>query len=1134
MCTRLQAIQAVHRLLFPYFYVFPTMVYLFSLVKQDSFEPGSARQHIKAEVNGQQYYPSVEEVLAMLHADHTNAVERLLSGDRSQARDPSPDNAGDLRTGSSPQEQSPVSYYGNGEVSRGSEVTIETSKQRMVEREKLRSEVVGRSQPKLAFVDETKDVTEGVLPTTIRRDSTSGSLSSLDSLEEVPDKVPDPDKVPNTVGAEPAPEVTEGVLRNGTKPRRANRVTFNESVTFNNGFVGILKGKPDTDVSVERSGMEKQKSYFEIPAQENGNGQVGNETQGMEAFCYSDAKPNEAMSGFCQDNSISGHPASVNSTPSTGLGSGFTSQAYNYPFVTATDVTHLRVARTNGPMSKSSQDIALSSRAALVNSTPSTPGSGFTSQANNYSSVTTADLTLRAMSSHPRANSVARNTSDHTNSPAHSGNGYLHQTPAAKSSFLPSRYDDKECGQETANIASSGIELSRQRHFGNAPNSYSEVNGFHIDEQDGGNGVVQGKTPETSSRRVPFSSINASMLKDSLEVNHESMESTAEPRAPRRIPTAMDHARGTSHAEVAPDVPLIPVTKKDFLSKALLRTSDNTVTPLASTGMSSANAGMSSVNTRISSGNTHTSSANVGASSANTVTPSANDFHSRNDSSKQSSMSSYTKTNVPYYGNDSAGNFFPNAKHERERNEHIDDRYSKVYENDVRVIRGTQGNDGITGSDVKTAPKLRTVSSTTNNEALLNRQNGTMQLNNRNTAYNGSPRKTVQAVHEGAQYIATRKRSSSDDLLKTVQEDLERITMLPAQQNVSRAQTSTTAHGRVQSVNVESRRKPVVSDGHGRKLPPKKNGNGLNAKSKDEKKSNSTAKRLHRPAVETGTRKQTATKAKNIQYSSNQNNAQEYQTTNPNLNRVHNRSPAHETAHRSPWTGDENPDTESRPVEPRSAHARQDRKNGAGLVLLDKTPTDEEINTLWETVRTCLKHEQTQKAASDSIVNSVRHSRSTNGPLVGNHYLIDTNRWDPRPVRPVTTNAFGLNSTTASEIRQGTSNGYVSFRRQNSLDSFERKRSGGSNASLPPQRKGSLLEYRSHRAERRVTTRTQEASRAPLNQKYFQALRGPTTSARGPKKSNSVKTGLLIRAILDKVDFHATPQSRFRFCLSNS
>ena len=162
-------------------------------------------------------------------------------------------------------------------------------------------------------------------------------------------------------------------------------------------------------------------------------------------------------------------------------------------------------------------------------------------------------------------------------------------------------------------------------------------------------------------------------------------------------------------------------------------------------------------------------------------------------------------------------------------------------------------------------------------------------------------------------------------------------------------------------------------------------------------------------------------------------------------------------------------------------------------------------------MRTCLKHEQTQKAASDSIVNSVRHSRSTNGPLVGNHYLIDTNRWDPRPVRPVPTNAFGPNATTASEIRQGTSNGYVSFRRQNSLDSFERRRSGGSNASLTPQRKGSLLEYRSHRAERRVTARTQEASRAPLNQKYFQALRGPTTSARGPKKSNSVKTGLLIR-----------------------
>ena len=53
-------------------------------------------------------------------------------------------------------------------------------------------------------------------------------------------------------------------------------------------------------------------------------------------------------------------------------------------------------------------------------------------------------------------------------------------------------------------------------------------------------------------------------------------------------------------------------------------------------------------------------------------------------------------------------------------------------------------------------------------------------------------------------------------------------------------------------------------------------------------------------------------------------------------------------------------------------------------VSLDRTPTDDEINYLWDRVRVCLNNKSTQSAGSDSCVNKidVRGSRTASGPVM--------------------------------------------------------------------------------------------------------------------------------------------------------
>ncbi|KAK3735803.1 hypothetical protein QZH41_007418 [Actinostola sp. cb2023] len=98
---------------------------------------------------------------------------------------------------------------------------------------KLRENALQNGGPKLAFMN--NECTDGVLPKTIGRNSPSGSLTSLDSLDEVPsDCLPGQEKP-----LQPVP-VTGIISKDKGKSTERRRVTFSDSIEFDDGFTGQL------------------------------------------------------------------------------------------------------------------------------------------------------------------------------------------------------------------------------------------------------------------------------------------------------------------------------------------------------------------------------------------------------------------------------------------------------------------------------------------------------------------------------------------------------------------------------------------------------------------------------------------------------------------------------------------------------------------------------------------------------------------------------------------------------------------------------------------------------------------------------------------------------------------------------
>ena len=109
----------------------------------------------------------------------------------------------------------------------------------MAQQEKLRADAIAKSGPKLAFIngESQQEPPEGALPCIMGRDSPGGSITSLDSLDEVP-QVMGPGK-----GQESRAFPRFGIIARGgkeTKSAGKRRVTFSDSIKFDDGVTGQL------------------------------------------------------------------------------------------------------------------------------------------------------------------------------------------------------------------------------------------------------------------------------------------------------------------------------------------------------------------------------------------------------------------------------------------------------------------------------------------------------------------------------------------------------------------------------------------------------------------------------------------------------------------------------------------------------------------------------------------------------------------------------------------------------------------------------------------------------------------------------------------------------------------------------
>ena len=109
----------------------------------------------------------------------------------------------------------------------------------VAQQEKLRADAIAKSGPKLAFINDEsqQEPPDGALPCIMGRDSPGGSVTSLDSLDDVPQLTG------LGKGQESGAFSRSGIIARGgkeTKSAGKRRVTFSDSIEFDDGVTGQL------------------------------------------------------------------------------------------------------------------------------------------------------------------------------------------------------------------------------------------------------------------------------------------------------------------------------------------------------------------------------------------------------------------------------------------------------------------------------------------------------------------------------------------------------------------------------------------------------------------------------------------------------------------------------------------------------------------------------------------------------------------------------------------------------------------------------------------------------------------------------------------------------------------------------
>lgn len=166
----------------------------------------------------------------------------------------------------------------------------------VTEQEKLRADAIARGGPKLAFIggDMPKDTPEGALPSIMGRESPGGSVTSVDSLDDLPMKEKELSPYPNGIMA-------KGV-RDSAKSATKRKVTFSDSIEFDDGVTGQLVTEEKQSTKVYTMMYSRNASnHCKTPSSSSVSTsaqQKGNNFAGMASMAKTNSEPANIRAGF--------------------------------------------------------------------------------------------------------------------------------------------------------------------------------------------------------------------------------------------------------------------------------------------------------------------------------------------------------------------------------------------------------------------------------------------------------------------------------------------------------------------------------------------------------------------------------------------------------------------------------------------------------------------------------------------------------------------------------------------------------------------------------------------------------------------------------------------------------------------
>lgn len=945
-----------------------------------------------------------------------------------------------------PQKFAPADNYNNPEHGTTNGMDYHYDNDPFDDHVKLREDALQNGGPKFAFMN--SHYAEGALPQTMGRNSPSGSLTSLDSLDEVPS-----DQLAVT---NPPPPVAGIIVKDKMRSAARRRVTFSDSIEFDDGLTGQL------DTAEKESCKAYVKLYNSRVASSNASHSTNNNTKPSipivkgpivaprvvgtpgntpiktgEIPCTVPSSSSGSMvvprSVYAQ---LSKPVASLGeSTPPASTHTERPQQCVAGMEVTPHSISNDRLRKEESILTDDSLEILQDSLDGDDSGSDNVDGSksedrGFKSTTGAPSLTpqeTNSDKTIYKQADIDDGHHGDRDNNEGYHYNDYHSNQYNVDYYGNPTTMYHNPFGPRNTSKDTSETLTVAKETHQHPHHGYAEELLLQPAGHYTAGSGSGN---QSYINDMNQARVT-SDNGQSQKSTETEVVYNSSINTSYYKS--WYPGSFFSSKTVFGNDVDPDKQDTTVTKPSSIAYELIDDNQNLQQypnrererPKPVSGTTRRN---DSRNSDIS----------------GRINPHGSTKGETSQIEEQTSNQVRHKTSSPSANKDNRKNKMT-AKPPHPSTRHKGVVYSSPLHRKRAVASAAKRTTG------KSSPRSTTPRKSPSGKARKNKETTAekgLEKNIRNQQKVGSGVKKSEVRNTRGQ--SSSSSDEDDELLQNIQRDMDRISML---NNASPAQEE---HQKIlNNINLAESPSPSPTKSDFR----------------------SVYKKVHKPRL--GSAKQRAQMASPNRVQPSKIPVYLGPSGNTNDNGAVNQRWTG-TMDESSWTDRQNSRqgsftrTEKELIHPQTAALKQS-------IALDKTPTDDEINILWDRVRNCLHHKDTQSVGSDSCVNrvDVRRSRTQEPPY--------TDYYD---------NAL-RESSLARTGRASSIAGLGSMRRYGSHEILRRY---GSADNLSHHRQQPLLQQRAQRSRQSTQGKPPTVPRQPFAPMASRQTPTATMSTRGNKK----------------------------------